>query len=847
MVDRPRPPFIWLADQPIRPRAALGGGKPRTEPGNRWVMFRRTYMLESAEAEGTLRVTTDGRYRLFVNGEEAGRGPVRSSPLFKRYDTLDISTQLRDGANTIAVLVHTYGEDTAFHEGVRGLWRPVFGEGGLWIEGAVETARGVVLVGTDTHWRCKESFAWDAQAPRVNDGLGFIESLDSDELPAGWRMPGFDDSTWPHAAEQVAGGGGPESFFGGMSHRPFPVLMPSEIPALRRRFEKPVRTIWMKGQRSDPDLPLERRLYTEPLTALAHGAIDRPEGFLDGDAVIVHTAPGVDVSILLDFGRIITGHPRFEITGQGGEVVEIACSEHLPGEWSEGGPSPGGRITPRPLLGLDAHLCRYRARPGVQDFEQFEWSAVRWMQVVIRNAPRGVRLRGLGVTTVNYPVDRRGRFECSDPLLNRLWRMGAYTLEMCMHDAWEDCPSREQRQWLGDATVENLVGWAAFGPSVEPLNRKFLRQAAESQRPDGLTQMYAPGDHHTDRLLIPDWTLQWILNAADHYQHTGDVDLAAELLPSVQRALRWFELQLGPQGLVADMPYWHFMDWSGVGRQGLTSPLNAQLAGAFRSAALLARACGYERLATAYTRRALTIGAAIEALHWDERRGVYVDMVDPASSRQDPRVSQHAAAAIALWGTSDDARMARALARIIEPSRLTFTAAPPIAPKGETLDPESGVVLANTFYSHFVYEALASRGRLRDAVALMRDRFGPMLDAGATTLWESFAPTASLCHGFSASPTWQMSRRILGVQAIEPGYTHIGVTPDLAGLAQAEGVFPTGKGDVSVSLEATATGLLARVIGPTGVPLTLSAPAGYLAATAYAPEGGPLELTLERV
>ena len=49
--------------------------------------------------------------------------------------------------------------------------------------------------------------------------------------------------------------------------------------------------------------------------------------------------------------------------------------------------------------------------------------------------------------------------------------------------------------------------------------------------------------------------------------------------------------------------------------------------------------------------------------------------------------------------------------------RLTFTAAPPIAPHGETLEPEDGVVLANTFYSHFVYDALARHGRLSRGAA----------------------------------------------------------------------------------------------------------------------------------
>ena len=225
------------------------------------------------------------------------------------------------------------------------------------------------------------------------------------------------------------------------------------------------------------------------------------------------------------------------------------------------------------------------------------------------------------------------------------------------------------------------------------------------------------------------------------------------------------------------------MDWSGVGREGEAGALNAQLAGAFRVAARLALALGWAREAERLRARARAIGEALEVRHWDARRGVYVDIVDPVTGAQDLRISQHANAAIALWGEADrPAAGARARPRSPIPRRLTFTAGPPIAPKGETLDPEEGVVLANTFYSHFVYEALGGQGRFADALRLMRERFGPMLDKGATTLWESFAPTASLCHGFSASPTHQLSRRMLGVAPAEPGFAEIVVRPDLAGL-----------------------------------------------------------------
>jgi hypothetical protein len=218
----------------------------------------------------------------------------------------------------------------------------------------------------------------------------------------------------------------------------------------------------------------------------------------------------------------------------------------------------------------------------------------------------------------------------------------------------------------------------------------------------------------------------------------------------------------------------------------------------------------------------------VEARHWDERRGIYVDVVDPVTGAQELRVSQHGNAAIGLWGASPAERIDGALGRIGDSNRLTFTAGPPIAPRGEVLDEEEGVVLANTFYSHFVYDALARHRRLPDALRLMRERFGPMLDRGATTLWESFAPTASLCHGFSASPTYQLSRRVLGVGPALPGFEVIAATPDLAGLDHAEGVVPTPRGDVEVRLERDGEATLVQIRLDADTPLELAAPAGQV-------------------
>jgi alpha-L-rhamnosidase len=819
-------PFIWTPKQPIH-LFSRAGMPAREEAQNRWFLFRRTIDIPAAD-RAYVNITTDGHYVFFVNGVRLGRGPVRCNPLYQRYDTYDLTPHLSAGRNVLAVLVHTYGADAAFYELPKGLHLRTFGDGALWVEGEITIGAGKVPLRSDPEWKVLQTDAWLEDVPRTNNSLGFVEVLDARRLPEHWTMRDFDDSRWDRARELFSGKG-PWAETGAFELTPFATLMPSGIAHLVERPVHARRIVWIKGQVPDLNLPVHRRIYQERFAEIHEGAVSAPDQLLrfDDADCIIRTASGQDVSVLLDFGRILTGRPRVHLEARGGEAIEIACCERLPGEWDPQGPAADARITPVAFLGGDHHVSRYVARPGAQVFETFEWCAIRWMQVTVRDAPQGLRIRGLGAMFTHYPVETRGKFDCSESFLNDLWSIGAYTLTLCMHDAWEDCPSREQRQWLGDATVENLAGHAAFGPSVAPLNAKFLLQAAESQRPDGLTQMFAPGDHGTDRVVIPDWTLQWILNAGDHYRLTGDSRTIDAIFPSILKALAWFERLLDEHGLIADMPDWHFMDWADIGRAGEAGALNAQLAGTFDAAAGLARVSGWQREAERLHARARKIAAALNDRHWDERRGVYVDMVDAATGAQQLKVSQHTNAAIALWTDSPPERIKRALDRITESHRLTFTAARPIAPHGQQLDPEHGVVVANTFYAHFVYEALCRHGRLKDALRMMRERFGPMLARGATTLWESFEPSASLCHGFSASPTYQMSRRILGIAPIEAGFSAVEFAPDLADLDFARGVIPTAHGDIEVALERRAGGFEARLHAPPNVRVELKAARGW--------------------
>ncbi len=823
----PTAPFIWTSKQAIDPDgffAAIRGVAPRTDGLNRWFLFRRRVELDFHPEDAALKITCDGKYQLFVNGLQLGRGPVRCSPLHQRYDTYQGLSCFRRGENIIGVLVHTYGADTAFYEGVHGHWRSTFGDGALWLEGKV-SGRGVsAKVSTDEEWRALECDAWCRDTPQVNSGLGFVEAFDARRFPDDWLLPSFDDSAWDPTQILIAGGGGPEARFGGAVTRPFPLLKPSLMPHQAEKVVAPGRLVWARESHI-VDLPITQQAYEEPLGPVSSERLTQCAQIL-GDGADVATEEGLGVSMLFDFGEIQAGRPRIEIDAKGGEEFDIVVSERLPGEYEAGGIAPDARIERKPLLGLDAHVTRYVARAAVQTFESFEWDAVRWLQLTVRRAPAGVRINNVSVVTTRFPASRRGHFECSDPMLTRLWALGARTIELCMHDGWIDCPSREQRQWLGDATVEHLAGEAAFGAGIHPLNRHFLLSAAESQRMDGLLEMFAPGDHRRFGWLIPDFTLQWIFNVADHYEYSGDRALLREVFPTLLKGLAWFEALQGEDGRIADLPYWHFQDWAAVGRTGYATVLNAELLGAFGAGARLARALEWNQEAERLDAKAESLRRALES-HWDEERGLYVDCVSPETGLCEPRCSQHANAAMILWGRLDAGRTQRIAAEIGDRAKLRLTPAPPVTMSGEPFDAATDIVLANTFFSHFVYAALAKAGRFDLALALMRERYGAMLAAGATSLWEGFEPHTSLAHGFSSTPTWQLSCHMLGIAPCAPGFARARIAPHLGDLDFARGVHPTRLGDIAVSMQRAGASIDIDISLPDGMDGVLSPPPGF--------------------
>ncbi len=779
--------WIWRdRGAPFPISTFLANTDPKLD-ANLFVQFRRSFRLDAVPGTATLRISVDGRYKLYVNGEFVGRGPARCDPQFQYYDEHDVAPHLRAGENTVAVLAHSYGMDTSWYELPRTDWSRAFGCGGLFVE-----CDEIRALDTSEEWRYVVADAWerDTQPGRV----GFVELLDARRLDDRWAAPGYDDSAWSPAIELRIPGIGiaPDA-------EPFPYMVARDIPLLLEESRDASVVTSMTEIVAD-DIADMIALANAPGEPLTTGSIEHADSLLHGGgATIVRAEPGRALSIVLDFGRVVTGHPRIEVDGPAGAIVDLSYAERL----RDDGRLPVQRANP--ITSQSVH--RYILRDGAQSWEKFDRAGFRYMQLTVSPSPeqpeRPVRIDRANITFTSYPVGDRGDFACSDDLLTKLWHAGRYTMQVGMQDGFEDCPSREQRQWVGDAYVESLVNYACFGDPR--LVAKLIRQVAQSQRRDGMTQMATPGDlGATNGLFIVDYCLSWIMTAGEYLNHTGDATILDDVFPNIVRAVAWFERHVAENGLLTEPPGWIFIDWAEIDRRGACTTLNALLVGALRHAVVMAERQGAAALAARWSTLADRIAAAANDLLWDAARGVYVDALLPDGG-QSTRVSQHANAAMIASGAAPRDRWDSALDYIMDPPRLVATSTGFIRTP-TPIDEERQVVLAQPFFSHFLHRALAAAGRQQAIIDNIRDRWGPMLDNdGLGTFWEHWHGNESRSHAWSSTPVYDLSREVLGVYPTSPAYATFRVEPHPCGLEWARGRYPTPSGDIKVSWRRSAS------------------------------------------
>lgn len=225
---------------------------------------------------------------------------------------------------------------------------------------------------------------------------------------------------------------------------------------------------------------------------------------------------------------------------------------------------------------------------------------------------------------------------------------------------------------------------------------------------------------------------------------------------------------------------------------------------------------------SSYETRLVSLRRDIHSRLFDASLGVYV-----LSSEIRDGFAQDAQAVAILGGipqannvsaTSILATMRREL--LLPAGPLAFSNSTAAAGFAQKISP-----YASSYHLRAAFEA----GDAAGAMDLMKRLWAPMAKPGhanyTNCFWETLNPDGtpglglgtSLCHGWAAGPTAELSSHVLGVKPAKPGFVEWVVKPMTLGLEYARGKQRTERGDIVVDWKFDDAGLLRmNVTGPQG-------------------------------
>ncbi|HEY0828606.1 MAG TPA: alpha-L-rhamnosidase N-terminal domain-containing protein [Bacilli bacterium] len=538
---------------------------------NVYMEARKGFELDSGLLAASLHVSANQAYKVWINGDELGRGPSPSDNQWKYYDTYSVNGILRKGANSIAAVVYNFGSEPIVTEQFKG-------PGGFLLQLNMKTTDGDMTICTDESWKCRRSPRWIQTVSRQHQWNGFREIYLAD-AEDGWEQIKYNDANWTTAAV-VADAVQPDS--------PWPRLLPRETPFLAKEIILPssiVRVDSNFGARLG-----ERHLLDK------HGLHESM--FVDA------SKPGSLPGVVFDFEKEVVGYLHLEIEAPEGGVVQLSYGESL-----------------------ELHLIdTFLMRKGMNHLSSFGRRAFRFVMISFMATPQPVYVHQCQMEFVHYPFDQVGLFESSDPLLNEIWKVGKYTAIVNSQEHIEDCPYREGSLWVGDTLVLGKVIYHTFGDMA--LMRKCLLQEARIQNPDGSIPGTGP---ENNLFLLPDFCAYWLLGVHEFWTFTADRLFLAEIWPNVRRLLEWFQDQEDEKGLfqMKDHPrWWCFIDWADyIDRRDRVTAISCLYHKILLKASELAEVMGESELSNEFIGKAKKLRFTIRETMWSDRHQAFVDCV----------------------------------------------------------------------------------------------------------------------------------------------------------------------------------------------------------------------------
>jgi len=502
------------------------------------------------------------------------------------------------------------------------------------------------------------------------------------------------------------------------------------------------------------------------------------------------------VDLWWDLEDYYCAYPELRVSGGKGAIVTWGWAESLRGEKGLKGNRDEWKGKDFSHVLADTFRCDGRA--GAL-FTAPWWRCGRWCRLTVRTADAPLTVEGVSLVETHYPLSFDATFESDDPLLGCIGAICRRSFEMCVHEMTVDCPYYEQQMYPGDSRVQLAI--LNTLTSDDRMARYVMTTFDADRRSDGFVAMNFPTRGTQESAT---YTMCWILMFGDYLRWHDDAAFLKARMPGARNALMGLALYENADGFLQNLPGWRYTDWvrgwkspegdSGVapgsGPQGVSAIENLFYLLCLKTAAEVDEVLGEPHLAAHWRAKADRLGAAVLARFWDGASGRMADTADKTS------FSEHAQSLALLSGILDGSQTASATEALVDGKDLAK---------------------ASSYFSHYIFDALARGGRA-DEIRRRMDVWKKFLDQGAKTTFETQTPwTRSDCHAWSSCPAYFFNTAFAGVTPAAPFFRKVCVAPQPAGLKFVRAQTPSPRGLIETDFRFEGNGVTGFVTLPEGL------------------------------
>lgn len=420
-------------------------------------------------------------------------------------------------------------------------------------------------------------------------------------------------------------------------------------------------------------------------------------------------------SCVYDLGEETVGFPYIKLKAAYGEKVVISF-----GEWLKDGK------VPRLIDGRDFSYNVVANGDSCCVFNPLRKLGCRYFEV-----EGCAEIEEIGLIPLIYPFEKREN--TLNGIQKQIYDIAVRTLELNALEHYYDCPWREQGFYALDSRMQMRYGYIAFKNTE--YQRAALKLMSEDRNNDGFISIVVPT---SDRLVIPSFSLFYVVAMEEYATNTGDTTLIEEYYEKMKALLLRFvdNMHNGLIGNPQGENFWNFYEWNeGIAGTNckVESGLNFTFLLASQSFIKICRLLEKETDMEYFSLLNEGIRQKINEVFFDKEKKVYKAFVE----------------------CEQDYELINAYAILTETAKadkLEYIAS-------MLADATNGLVPCTLSMLPFKYDALLKTDKEKYNAMILSDiddKFSFMIENGATSFWETlkgsadFGGAGSLCHGWSA-------------------------------------------------------------------------------------------------